>query len=44
VNLIAQHLTLMRWLVIVVIIYAAVSMLRSAQASVPEPPDAAIEF
>jgi uncharacterized membrane protein YfcA len=44
VNLIAQHLTLMRWLVIVVIIYAAVSMLRSAQASVPESPDAAIEF
>ena len=31
VNLIAQHLTAMRWLVIVVIIYAAVSMLRSAQ-------------
>jgi uncharacterized membrane protein YfcA len=30
VNAIASHLTLMRWLVIVVIIYAAVSMLRSA--------------
>jgi uncharacterized membrane protein YfcA len=31
VNGIAAHLTLMRWLVIVVIIYAAVSMLRSAR-------------
>ena len=30
VNAIAAHLTLMRWLVIIVIIYAAVSMLRSA--------------
>ncbi len=36
VNLIGQHLTLMRWLVIVVVIYAAVSMLRSVQASSPE--------
>ena len=43
VNRIAEHLTLMRWLVIVVIIYAAVSMLRSAQASVPESSDAKIE-
>jgi len=33
----------MRWLVVVVIIYAAVSMLRSAQASVPELSDAKIE-
>src|ERR1700685_2464895 len=32
VNLIAEHLALMRWFVIIVIIYAAVSMLRSAQA------------
>jgi uncharacterized membrane protein YfcA len=36
VNLIGKHLTLMRWLVIVVIIYAAVSMLRSARAPVPK--------
>jgi uncharacterized membrane protein YfcA len=36
VNGIASHLTMMRWLVIIVIIYAAVSMLRSARmASVP---------
>jgi uncharacterized membrane protein YfcA len=44
VNRIAEHLTLMRWLVIVVIVYAAVSMLRSAQSSVPESPAAEIEF
>jgi uncharacterized membrane protein YfcA len=44
VNLIAEHLTLMRWLVIVVIIYAAVSMLRSAQSTVPESPVAEVEF
>jgi uncharacterized membrane protein YfcA len=44
VNLIAEHLTLMRWLVIVVIIYAAVSMLRSARISNSESPDAEIEF
>jgi uncharacterized membrane protein YfcA len=31
VNAIAGHLTLMRWLVIIVIIYAAVSMLRSVR-------------
>jgi uncharacterized membrane protein YfcA len=30
VNAIAAHLTLMRWLVIIVIVYAAVAMLRSA--------------
>jgi uncharacterized membrane protein YfcA len=36
VNGIASHLALMRWLVIIVIIYAAVSMLRSARMkSVP---------
>ena len=39
VNMIAAHLALMRWLVIVVIIYAAVSMLRSARASIPASPD-----
>jgi len=44
VNLIAAHLTLMRWLVIVVIIYAAVSMLRSARAPISESPDAEIEL
>jgi len=44
VNLIAKHLALMRWFVIVVIIYAAVSMLRSAQAPAPESPDAEIKF
>jgi uncharacterized membrane protein YfcA len=44
VNLIAEHLVLMRWFVIVVIMYAAVSMLRSAQAPGPAPPDAEIEF
>jgi len=44
VTLIAEHLTLLRWLVIVVIMYAAVSMLRSARASVPESPVAAIDF
>jgi len=44
VKLIAEHLTLMRWLVIVVIIYPAVSMLRSAQAPGPESPDAEIEL
>jgi uncharacterized membrane protein YfcA len=32
VNLLGEHLTLMRWLVIFVIVYAAVSMLRSAFA------------
>jgi len=42
VKLIAEHLTLMRWLVIVVIIYAAVSMLRSAQAPIPILPKADI--
>ncbi len=44
VNLIGEHLMLMRWLVILVIIYAAVSMLRSAQVSIPETPDAEIEL
>jgi uncharacterized membrane protein YfcA len=33
VRLISGHLTLMRWFVIVVVLYAAVSMLRSARAS-----------
>jgi len=44
VNLIAEHLTLMRWFVIIVIIYAAVSMLRSAQAPVAKSPDATIKL
>jgi uncharacterized membrane protein YfcA len=44
VNLVASHLTLMRWLVIVVIIYAAVSMLRSAQAPVPRPRDVTLDL
>jgi uncharacterized membrane protein YfcA len=44
VNLISEHLTLMRWLVIVVIIYAAVSMLRSARAPDPASSDTAIEL
>jgi uncharacterized membrane protein YfcA len=35
VQLISKHLTVMRWMVIVVIIYAAVSMLRSARAGMP---------
>ena len=43
VNLVASHLALMRWLVIVVIIYAALSMLRSARTAVPQPPESAIE-
>ncbi|HEY6482047.1 MAG TPA: hypothetical protein VIY54_00815 [Steroidobacteraceae bacterium] len=37
VNGIASHLTLMRWLVIVVIVYAAISMLRSARAAAIPP-------
>ncbi len=44
VKQIGEHLALMRWLVIVVIIYAAVSMLRSARASDPESPEVEIEF
>jgi uncharacterized membrane protein YfcA len=36
IKTIGEHLALMRWLVIVVILYAAVSMLRSARASAPE--------
>jgi hypothetical protein len=34
----------MRWLVIVVIIYAAVSMLRSARAPISESPDTEFEL
>jgi uncharacterized membrane protein YfcA len=44
VQLISKHLSLMRWVVIVVIIYAAVSMLRSARASPLDAADVAIEF
>lgn len=36
IKTIGEHLALMRWLVIVVIAYAAVSMLRSARAPTPE--------
>ena len=43
VNMVAEHLTLMRWLVIVVIIYAAVSMLRSSKVPAPESTVAEIE-
>ena len=35
IRTIGEHLALMRWLVIVVILYAAVSMLRSAHAAAP---------
>jgi uncharacterized membrane protein YfcA len=36
-------LTMMRWLVIVVVVYAAVSMLRSARAEAPAPARVALE-
>jgi uncharacterized membrane protein YfcA len=42
VNLIGQYLTLMRWFVIVVIVFAAVSMLRSVRAPSPRSRDAEI--
>jgi hypothetical protein len=38
------HLALMRWLVIIVILYAAVSMLRSARAPVAELPGAGVKL
>jgi uncharacterized membrane protein YfcA len=44
VHAIGEHLALMRWLVIVVIIYAAVSMLRSARPSMAAPPHAEFEL
>ena len=44
VKRIGEHLTLMRWLVIFVIIYAAVAMLRSALAPVEELKGEEIEF
>ena len=44
IKTIGEHLALMRWLVIVVILYAAVSMLRSARTPVPEPAGAGIEL
>jgi len=34
--MIGEHLALMRWLVILVILYAAGSMLRSARAQLPQ--------
>jgi uncharacterized membrane protein YfcA len=42
VSLIGQYLTLMRWFVIVVIVFAAVSMLRSVRAPGPRSRDAEI--
>ena len=44
IRTIGEHLTLMRWLVIVVILYAAVSMLRSARAPTAELAGAGIEL
>ena len=44
VSRISEHLTLMRWLVIVVIIYAAVSMLRSARIDLTVAPESSVEF
>jgi len=41
---IGEHLALMRWVVIVVILYAAVSMLRSARAPGAEFPGAGVEL
>jgi hypothetical protein len=36
--MLGDHLTLMRWGVTVVIAYAAIAMLRSARASLPDAP------
>jgi uncharacterized membrane protein YfcA len=44
VQLISKHLTLMRWLVVAVIIYAAISMLRSARAPPSDAPGIAVEI
>jgi hypothetical protein len=44
IKTIGEHLALMRWLVIVVILYAAVSMLRSARAPMVELAQAGIEL
>jgi len=44
VQMISKHLTLMRWLVVVVIVYAAVSMLRSARAPALDAADVAVEI
>jgi uncharacterized membrane protein YfcA len=43
IKTIGEHLALMRWVVIVVILYAALSMLRSARAPVAELAGAGIE-
>jgi uncharacterized membrane protein YfcA len=40
VKVIGEHLALMRWLVIVVIVYAAASMLRSAHPAISAAPEA----
>jgi H+/Cl- antiporter ClcA len=39
VSVLADHLTVMRWLVTGVITYAAIAMLRSAMATPAEAPD-----
>jgi len=38
VKMLGNHLTLMRWVVTVVITYAAIAMLRSARTSQPDVP------
>jgi hypothetical protein len=40
--MLGDHLTLMRWVVTVVIAYAAIAMLRSARASLPDAPVAIV--
>jgi len=42
VKVLGDHLTLMRWVVTVVIAYAAIAMLRSAQGSQPDAPVASL--
>jgi uncharacterized membrane protein YfcA len=44
VKMLGDHLTLMRWVVTVVIAYAAIAMLRSAQADQPDAPVPAVEI
>jgi uncharacterized membrane protein YfcA len=42
VKMLSDHLTLMRWVVTVVIVYAGIAMLRSARASEPDAPVPAV--
>jgi uncharacterized membrane protein YfcA len=42
VKMLGDHLTLMRWVVTVVIAYAAIAMLRSARADQPDAPVPAV--